>query len=264
MKTRFLRVPILLLIWGLLLPQPRVFSVQEYIFQLINSNHEEKRQLGLVIKHLRSTPIGYQLTEQAGVTLRAITWGTVSHVDQMIRLGFHENANSTFPFELEIRLRKEQSVNTAALDLAHELVHGLYSRWKEKLALASVDDFILSQIEGPGGEVDARFVECKVWGQLQELFYDVDRRCSEEEIGRNGYENIKSGFFFLGKFAGGFRNWLVLQEETGSRILQKRIQEKPILFESATRGLPYPISLTIDYFEMRAEVCRLRPEQCPG
>ena len=145
----------------------------------------------------------------------------------------------------------------ALLDLAHELTHYTFREpfnpYRENF---KVQDFIVSTVEGVGGEVEAYLVECQV---MQELF---PGELSDRSRCQNIYDSQKHGFskeagvkqfYRVGKFIKEFQQQLQKHKLEESQFPEATDLDGP--FISSAYGLPYPLAAIYEYEGIMKKVC---------
>ncbi len=157
----------------------------------------------------------------------------------------------------KIHINRELSVTSAVLDLAHELTHFIYrdafNPYSNKF---TIDKFIVSTIEGKGGEVEAYINECKI---LTELFSGMDQeqsKCSEIRNPDGSYSRRLGAklFYQVGSFKSKFHNILELfgVEEKKFQVVSN---ETPSFISSAY-GEPYPYAALKEFVNVVRKACQ--------
>ena len=168
----------------------------------------------------------------------------------------HHPENVIFEERSQVFLNKELSVADAVQDLAHELTHftwrAPFNPYREGF---TVGDLIKNTIEGPGGEVDAYLVECRVWNELWRgqqgssnclKVYDEDRRVFSRE------KAIKL-FYQLGPY---LDTWQTLAQHFKLNPQEfAAISARPVMFTSSYYSLPYPIAAIKEFVGIRKKTC---------
>ena len=164
--------------------------------------------------------------------------------------------NVVYEERSSITLNKELSVADAVQDLAHELTHFTwrtpFNPYREDFG---VRDLIKNTIEGPGGEVDAYLVECRVWNELWRgqtgssnclKVYDEERRVFSRE------KAIKL-FYQLGPYLDA---WQTLAQYYHLNLADfGAISGRPTMFTSSYYALPYPIAAIKEFRAIRQKTC---------
>lgn len=144
----------------------------------------------------------------------------------------------------------------AVLDIAHELTHYIYrTSFNPYLSGFNLKDFIVSTVEGRGGEVDAYMVECKV---LYEIFPNEERdksNCSRL-LDDNGKLSRARGVEQFYRIGGYFK---LLSSEL--RKYNLSYNDFPAMsgystsFISSAYGVPYPMAALKEFQSITEKVC---------
>ena len=156
-----------------------------------------------------------------------------------------------------VYLDKDLTVADAVLDLAHELTHFTRRAAFDPYA----DDFtaqalIKGTIEGPGGEVEAYLVECKVWSEIWRGRHSSSNcmKIYDEERGKFSREKAISLFYQLGPHHDA---WEALRPLLGlGQEDFPYVSKRPILFVSSYYSLPYPLAAIKEFQAIREKTCR--------
>ena len=163
-----------------------------------------------------------------------------------------------FESKSKIFIDKNLGLKEAILDLAHELTHfSLRSTFNPYSVSFSAKEFVISTVEGRGGEVEAFLVECSVF---QDLFPKEDflrSNCNKVIDPDSGKIIKKKGveqFYKVGEFFKPFK------KEMENHGLNE--QDFPLLnggkaiFYSSVYGLPYPLAALREYESVQKKVCQ--------
>jgi len=156
----------------------------------------------------------------------------------------------------KVIINKNISVKNAILDLAHELTHfALRDPFNPYQGHFGLKDFIVSTVEGRGGEVEAYLVECQV---LNEIFkqYRNQSNCHRVVDPHTGRVNKQRGvheFYQMGEFYGPFKNSLKKHNIHADHFASSG--HKDAHFISSAYGLPYPLAAIHEYESIMEKVC---------
>lgn len=158
----------------------------------------------------------------------------------------------------KVYLNRRLSVKDALLDMAHELTHFSFRKpFNPYQDNFSAKQFVVSTVEGRGGEVDAFLVECKV---LQELFPTDGKRNSHCDRVRDQHKKILSKdigvkeFYRIGKYIDQFkkqaRDLGIAQEDLSL------VSDNDAMFISSAYSLPYPLAALYEYQSIMGRACQ--------
>tara|TARA_Y100000780_G_scaffold159130_1_gene144150 strand:+ start:30505 stop:31473 length:969 start_codon:yes stop_codon:yes gene_type:complete len=154
----------------------------------------------------------------------------------------------------KVYINRGLSVKNAILDMAHELVHFSlrepFNPYKNDFGLK---DFVVSTVEGKGGEVEAYLVECQV---NLELFPHNDSNCSQVVSEATGEVSKKLGiekFYQMGRYYSIFLNSLKKHNLSGQDFSYMGREKAD--FISSAYGLPYPLAAVHEYESIMQRVC---------
>ncbi|MBP5296560.1 MAG: hypothetical protein J6Y94_04430, partial [Bacteriovoracaceae bacterium] len=164
--------------------------------------------------------------------------------------------NVVYEERSQVYLNKELSVADAVQDLAHELTHftwrAPFNPYREDF---TVKDLIKNTIEGPGGEIDAYLVECRVWNELWRgrqgssnclKVYDAQKRAFSRE-------KALQLFYQVGPY---LDTWQTLAQHFALRPHDfAEISGRPTMFTSSYYSLPYPIAAIKEFVAIRQKTC---------
>ncbi|MBF0208561.1 MAG: hypothetical protein HQK53_16925 [Oligoflexia bacterium] len=168
----------------------------------------------------------------------------------------------SYTYSHTIYIDRSLTIVEAVLDLAHELTHYVYRPENNPYQKNfRVKDFIVSTIEGRGGEADAYLVECKVWSELSRIItnnktHKNQKLCKEMYDARTqkfSKQKIVEEFYKLG---GHYRQFIADIE-----LYQLSPQDFPFAtahnarFFSSTYDLPYPLSALYEFQNTLKKVC---------
>lgn len=156
----------------------------------------------------------------------------------------------------KVILSRNNSVKNAVLDLAHELTHfSLREPFNPYKAPFGLKEFIVSTVEGRGGEVEAYLVECKVLGELFKKYQNQSNchRVIDPGTGRVNKSRGVYEFYQLGQYLGSFKNSLkkhnIMPQSFSST------SGDTAHFISSAYGLPYPLAAVYEYESIMERVC---------
>lgn len=190
-------------------------------------------------------------------------WGYSSRTDTVFTRHFNPVSGQEDRERLvTIYLRQDQTIPEIVLDMAHELAHATSQMGFDPYdANLTVGKYILSAIEGPGGEVEAVTSECEVALQLsatQARERIEAKRCLNYLISQNAPHadridptKIRRDFYRVGQWL----QQVVTQLGTESSQFPFLSSSAPVLFSSTGRA-PYPVTLIREYEEMTQAACK--------
>lgn len=154
----------------------------------------------------------------------------------------------------KVYINRSLSVKNAILDMAHELVHfSLREAFNPYQNNFDLKDFVVSTVEGKGGEVEAYLVECQVH---TELFPDIDSNCAKVTNEVTGKIEKKLGveaFYQMGRYYSIFANSLKRHSLSTKDFTYTGKDQAD--FISSAYGLPYPLAAIHEYESIMQRVC---------
>ena len=220
-----------------------------------------KRLLELLIQ----SPTGKSLVEaaakkasQQGLTLSdVIKAGEGSLTDTTLIRKFHPESPENVHFESrsQVYVNRHLAWREGLLDLAHELTHFVHRQTFNPYTVNfSLSDFVLSTIEGKGGEVHAFVTECRVMKELFTRDANRDSNCLEIQRLDGSFDEQQARELFY--HVGGFYSQLQkLMTDRGIVNHFPHLKESKIKFVSSAYGLPYPLAAIQEYQTVLAKVC---------
>ena len=217
------------------------------LIKLLGSSKTGKKVLKLAAKKANS----YQLDLKD-----VIHPGSGSLTDTTLIRRFSPGSPDKIVYESrsKVYINRSLSVKNAILDMAHELVHfslrNAFNPYKNDFGLK---DFVVSTVEGKGGEVEAYLVECQVH---IELFPDVDSNCTKvisETTGKVDKELGVEAFYQMGRYYSIFIN--SLKKHNLSTLDFSFTGKDRADFISSAYGLPYPLAAVHEYESIMQRVC---------
>ena len=186
--------------------------------------------------------------------------GNKSYINMsLVRKQTPQSNKIHYIYQSKIFINHNLTVKDALLDIAHELIHYSFKNdfnpYREDFTL---DNFIISTIEGPGGEVDAYLAECSV---LLALF--PRKRGKGNSFCHNiiDPENKKLSraraiklFYRLGSHYPSFKR-KVSGHNLALANLPHLSKEEALLI-NATYDLPYPLAALEEYVKITEQTCK--------
>lgn len=226
---------------------------------------EEPTQERLVhaLKALQQNPRGAKIIHQVlshwklgdvSDLLKRVQWGEASRTDTILTRRFNPKTGAEEQDrQMMIYLRSNQSQLELTLDLAHELVHaGARPSFDPYDPSLTPGKYILSAIEGEGGEVDAVVAECEVSRELESSTSGVISRCrnylNHLSLSRDA---VRRDFYRVGDW----QNQIKQQLGKELQLFPLLSSESPKLY-SSTGHSPYPIALFQEYLEITDLACQ--------
>ena len=226
---------------------------------------DEDESLKELIRVLKTSKTGRKVLKVAarkaktyGLTLEEVIHpGAGSLTDTTLIRRFSPGKPDEIDYESrsKVYINRSLSVKNALLDMAHELVHfslrDPFNPYKNDFGLK---DFVVSTVEGKGGEVEAYLVECQVH---IELFPDVDSNCLKvvsEETGKVDKALGIEKFYQMGRYFSIFTNSLKKHNLSTKDFLFSGKDQAD--FISSAYGLPYPLAAIHEYESIMRRVCQ--------
>lgn len=158
----------------------------------------------------------------------------------------------------KVIINRNLSLRDAVLDLAHELTHFTYREaFNPYHAGFGLKDFIISTVEGKGGEVDAYLVECQVYFDLFGKTQQGQSNCFrviDEKSGRVSKEKGVKEFYRIGDYFKNFQSDLETQKISVDQI--SGLSSDEAIFISSAWGVPYPVAAYREYTNIMDRVCK--------
>lgn len=221
-------------------------SLQELI-QLLRTSKTGRKVLAMATKKARS--YGLELND-------VIHPGDGSLTDTTLIRRFSPGNPDEVAYESrsKVYINRNLSVKNAILDMAHELVHfSLREAFNPYQGNFGLKGFVVSTVEGRGGEVEAYLVECQVH---IELFPNVDSNCKKvisETTGRVDKTLGIEAFYQMGRYYSIFVN--TLKKHNLSTKDFSFAGKDHADFISSAYGLPYPLAAVHEYESIMQKVC---------
>jgi hypothetical protein len=244
-----------------------LFSTQPLANAETLPKHSRERLTG-VVQVLGKSPSGRLLLEQAKQfwnlseareMVQFLKWDSASRTDAVLIRHFDPRTGTEDrERRVTVFLKANQKLEEVVMDLAHELSHAVSKPvWDPYDPDLSPADYLLSSIEGPGGEIEAVSRECQVAFELQSYgSFDLSRCRRYLQASREGSapvvkrDLIRADFYKVG-------HWYVhLKEKLGNQIGRFPLlsSQSPRLY-SSTGQSPYPYALLKEYEELNQIAC---------
>ncbi len=162
--------------------------------------------------------------------------------------------------ETSVAIRVDQPLEDVVLDLAHELTHAARSQPIDPYDPdLTAEKYIILSLQGPGGEVDAVEMECRVGLELAQAYQLEMKRCrsygditSGPQQVRMKKDRILAAFGALGE------HYQAFQARLGEEVLHRHpwLTARQAELVSSTGNAPYPLALLEEYEAMTEAACR--------
>ncbi|MBI2519075.1 MAG: hypothetical protein HYV97_01600 [Bdellovibrio sp.] len=227
---------------------------------------DEEERVRFLVETLLTSSTGKKLLGKArdraasqGKTLfDVILPGEISITDSTLVRRFSPDRPEATTYELQskIYINEDLKVRDALLDLAHELVHFIYKTpfnpYQDEFA---VKDFIVSTLEGRGGEIDAFMAECLVEHELFPTRNRANSNCQFifGEDGTPSRAKAIEEFYRVGAY------FKMLKTELARYNLE--MEQFPLMkddhanFISSAYAVPYPLAALREYETIMSKVC---------
>lgn len=231
----------------------------------VNPKRGHRHNLRQVLDYLQQSVTGRSILAAARNKARGmgkqlhqlILPGSGSLTNTTLLRRFHPRQKMQYRVHSEVLLNQGLTTMGAVLDLVHELTHfiqrSVFNPYSRQFTAAH---FLLSTIQGKGGEIAAYIVECKV---LDELFprSSIAREQCHRIRGKDGsYSPHKAArlFYQVGEHYGELSRAL---RSLGAdpAILQLLSPEQPV-FISSVHDRPYPLAVLLEYRAIMEKACR--------
>ncbi len=192
--------------------------------------------------------------------LDVINVGEKSLTDTTLLRKFSDKDEHEIIFESKskIFIDKNLGLKEAILDLAHELTHfSLRLPFNPYLLSFSAKEFIVSTIEGRGGEVEAFLVECSVFRDLfpkEDFLRSNCNKVIDPESGKIIKKKGMEQFYRVGEFFEPFKKEM---ENHGLNAADfPFINNGKAFFYSSAYGMPYPVAALREFESVQKKVCQ--------
>lgn len=219
-----------------------------------------------LIDFLKKSETGKQLLKaaslkaaDAGETLfDVLKAGDGSLTDTTLVRKFSKLNPSEIVYETKSKvfINRDLNVIDAVLDMAHELTHFTFrSPFNPYTYKMSAKDFIVSTIEGSGGEVDAFLMECRVIAELFPRQMHGRSTCRKvQEPGTQYFSKILaiSEFYKVGSY---WSDYEIELNRFGIKREETEASKESVSFISSAYGVPYPLAAVREYMNVMTKVC---------
>lgn len=215
---------------------------------------EASRALGLRMEQ-------WEAKEKDSPVSKVLIPSDLSRTDSTLTRVIHPTTGvETLKRETRVAIRVDQPLEDVVLDLAHELTHAARSQPIDPYDPdLTAEKYIILSLRGPGGEVEAVEMECRVGLELAKAFSLEMKRCrSYGDIDQNSLpirmnmEKILAAFGALGE------RYSELQARLGDEVVRRHrwlSSQSPELV-SSTGNAPYPLALLEEYESLTEAACR--------
>jgi hypothetical protein len=188
--------------------------------------------------------------------LQFVKPGPVSRTDAVLTRHFDsDTGKESREREVTVYVNDNQSLVNMILDIAHEMVHAT-SRpsWDPYDPHLTAGQYILSAIDGEGGEVQAVATECKVAIELSKNYQIPTKRCQNylksDQDQTVEIDPIRRDFYRVGQWK------TELSKQLGAEIsLFPKLSADPPELYSSTGNAPYPVALLKEYQALTQVAC---------
>lgn len=228
---------------------------------------EDEQNIAFLIETLERSEVGKDLLEAAqgkarkhGFDLPQLIIPDIGSItDTTLTRKFSQSRPDKVSYFLKskIHINRELSVTAAVLDLAHELTHFIHrDAFNPYSSKFTVDSFIVSTIEGKGGEVEAYINECRVLFDLFPDYHKGRSKCMEvrNEDGTYSKQNGARLFYQVGTYRKHFRK-ILKYFGIGNEKFRAVTGETPSFISSAY-GEPYPYAALKEYVNVMRKACK--------
>ena len=185
--------------------------------------------------------------------------GEKSYTDIMLVRKFSKHSPSSIQYKTRSRvfINRNLNIRDAVMDMAHELVH--YAKREDFNPYRkdfNLQHFILSTIEGKGGEVDAYMVECQVFFELFSRSYPQQNNCrliQDAQTQKIDRSKATALFYRLGAYYHPFME--KIKRHKVPSTLNRSISSQQNLLVSAAYDLPYPLAAVHEYENIMKKTC---------
>ncbi len=205
------------------------------------------------------TLVSRKAKDQGKTLTDVIIPGDSSITDTTLVRRFSPHDPSVVAYETRslIYLNRHLNVVDAVMDLAHEMTHYLhrepFNPYRPQFGLK---EFIVSTVEGKGGEVDAYLVECQVFKDIFRSFESHNSRCSlvADLQGNLSKEKGIKEFYKVGNYYTDFFNDIT-KENLNKNDFPEIGADTPSFISSAY-SLPYPLAAIKEYYTVMNKACQ--------
>jgi hypothetical protein len=251
-------------------PKERVLFddfIPSYQEKWANSGKSKEENIKILVESLSKSETGKKILElsekkakEFGQTLfDIIEVGEKSLTDTTLIRKFSESDHLVvIESRSKIYIDRNLGLKEAILDLAHELTHySLRESFNPYSQDFSARGFVVSTVEGKGGEVEAFMVECTVFRELfpkNEFLRSNCSRIFEQDTGKILKKKGIQEFYRVGE------SFLEFKKEMENHGLTPddfpSLSKEKAIFYSSTYGLPYPIAALREFESVQRKVCQ--------
>jgi len=232
----------------------------------IEFSSKEKLSLKHLFQNLAKSKTGRDLIRSAnkraksyGKTLYDVVLaGKGSITDTTLIRRFSPKRPDQVSYETRSKVYINRYLNEydALLDLAHELTHFVHRKGFNPYDKDfSLSEFIVSTIEGNGGEVHAFMTECKVLNELFPGKLSTRFNCNKimnSESGKISRDLAIKRFYSIGPYYSKFKDKL---DTHGIADDFPLVSNSEVGFVSSAYGMPYPVAAYHEYITVLSKVC---------
>jgi hypothetical protein len=232
----------------------------------IEFSSKEKLSLKHLFQNLAKSRTGRELIKSANKQAKSygkslyevVLAGKGSITDTTLIRRFSPNTPDKVTYETRSKVFINRYLNEydALLDLAHELTHFVHRKGFNPYDKDfSLSDFIVSTIEGNGGEVHAFITECRVLSELFPGKLSKRFNCNkiiDSDTGKISRELAIKRFYSIGPYYSKFKNKL---DTHGISEQFPLVSNNEVGFISSAYGMPYPVAAYHEYVTVLSKVC---------
>lgn len=232
----------------------------------IEFSSKEKLSLKHLFQNLAKSSTGRELIKSANKQAKSygkslydvVLAGKGSITDTTLIRRFSPNRPDKVTYETRSKVFINRYLNEydALLDLAHELTHFVHRKGFNPYDKDfSLSDFIVSTIEGNGGEVHAFITECRVLSELFPGKLSKRFNCNkiiDSDTGKISRELAIKRFYSIGPYYSKFKNKL---DTHGIAEQFPLVSSNEVGFISSAYGMPYPVAAYHEYVTVLSKVC---------
>lgn len=232
----------------------------------IEFSSKEKLSLKHLFQNLAKSSTGRELIKSANKQAKSygkslydvVLAGKGSITDTTLIRRFSPKRPDKVTYETRSKVFINRYLNEydALLDLAHELTHFVHRKGFNPYDKDfSLSDFIVSTIEGNGGEVHAFITECRVLSELFPGKLSKRFNCNkiiDSNTGKISRELAIKRFYSIGPYYSKFKNKLDTHGIAGQFPL---VSNNEVGFISSAYGMPYPVAAYHEYVTVLSKVC---------
>ena len=231
-----------------------------------NQNESQENVINVIedaLKLLSSTPTGARIIAEARAALsshKSLT-DVIKFPSPESAIGASIEFNPENPeqslVEYTIYIKQYENSFEVILALAHELTHFTYANLPYLFSSTSpmnASEYIVRQIEGQGGEVDAKLAECQILRELPLMFTTDFCQSSTDEMGNLDRERAVKLFYKIGPY------YDIFVEDLQRKYPTLDISAALPHLSSETTFLPPLISSYEQYWQQKHRACSMYQE----